>query len=83
MRGKTRVNIGSAFERWQRLMQLYPELKRDEIVAEFLLDRYFKLPSLSYHVSGEEGCVSSGREKRVGLWREVELFMFKELCDVP
>lgn len=45
-------------------MQLYPELKRDEIVAEFLHDRYFKLPSLSYHVSGEEGCVRGQAGRR-------------------
>ena len=40
-RGKRRVNIGSAFEQWRELMKLQPELKSDEMVAEFLLERYF------------------------------------------
>uniref|UniRef100_A0A673AHQ7 Uncharacterized protein n=1 Tax=Sphaeramia orbicularis TaxID=375764 RepID=A0A673AHQ7_9TELE len=40
-RGKTRVYIGSAFERWRRLKELHPKLKNDEMIAEFLLDRYF------------------------------------------
>uniref|UniRef100_A0A672YZZ4 Uncharacterized protein n=1 Tax=Sphaeramia orbicularis TaxID=375764 RepID=A0A672YZZ4_9TELE len=32
-RGKTRINIGSAFERWRRLKQLHPELKSDEMIT--------------------------------------------------
>ncbi|CAL8383573.1 unnamed protein product [Arctogadus glacialis] len=39
-RGKRRVNIGSAFEQWRQLMKLQPELKSDEMVAEFLLESY-------------------------------------------
>ncbi|XP_029981526.1 transmembrane protein C17orf113-like [Sphaeramia orbicularis] len=39
-RGKTRVYIGSAFERWRRLKELHPKLKNDEMIAEFLLDSY-------------------------------------------
>uniref|UniRef100_A0A672ZC76 Uncharacterized protein n=1 Tax=Sphaeramia orbicularis TaxID=375764 RepID=A0A672ZC76_9TELE len=42
-RGKTRINIGSAFERWRRLKQPHLELKSDEMITEFLLDRYFTL----------------------------------------
>ncbi|XP_074546818.1 uncharacterized protein LOC141805591 isoform X2 [Halichoeres trimaculatus] len=40
-RGKTRVNIGVAFRRWRELRDL-TELKTDEDVAVFLLDRYFE-----------------------------------------
>ncbi|XP_056441507.1 uncharacterized protein LOC130378933 [Gadus chalcogrammus] len=44
-RGKRRVNIGSAFEQWRELMKLQPELKSDEMVAEFLLESYGKTTS--------------------------------------
>ncbi|XP_062278046.1 uncharacterized protein LOC133983108 isoform X2 [Scomber scombrus] len=37
-RAKTRVNIGSAFQRWRNLKRIHPQLKKDEEVAEFLLD---------------------------------------------
>ncbi|XP_074546810.1 uncharacterized protein LOC141805591 isoform X1 [Halichoeres trimaculatus] len=40
-RAKTRVNIGSAFQRWRQLRQA-KGMKSDTLLAEFLLDRYFE-----------------------------------------
>ncbi|XP_061653876.1 uncharacterized protein LOC133489123 isoform X2 [Phyllopteryx taeniolatus] len=43
-RGKTRINIGNAFQRWRQLRDLM-ELKSDTDFANFLLDMYEKDPS--------------------------------------
>uniref|UniRef100_A0A4W6FWU0 Uncharacterized protein n=1 Tax=Lates calcarifer TaxID=8187 RepID=A0A4W6FWU0_LATCA len=41
-RGKTRVNLGAAFQRWRDLRER-KGLKTDEEVALFLLDRWVTL----------------------------------------